>query len=343
MAATEGTAQARAPSATASCTFDGQPSGSDIGNVAGTGITVQCTGIIGGYLLSYSSPLAGLPNLTLTDQTNLTLGTKSGSSTGTTTFSVPPEGTTPPNADGTCPPTQAQVDAGMTNCSVAVTNILGTTLYGYAVVNYADQPAPDTTTLTLTPSSGPAGTKVTVSGSNWWGDALNPNVSPTITIGDVAPATSSVTIPPTTYKPGPGPNGSGGTLTGGTITGDFTIPTTAPAGPNKVVISEPNTIPANDPPYSGATISATSDFTVETAASSLQALSVDVQGVGPGASLAAKVARARAQVAAGDMAAARGTVVAFIHEVLAQDGKTIPPATASQLLDTARLALTLLS
>ncbi len=350
MAAAGGTAQAGAPSAAAVCTFNGQPSGSDIGNVGGTNVAVNCTGLSGGYFLSYSSPLAGLPNLTTIQRTNLTLPGSKTSLTATTlntTFPIPAGSTTSPatspNADGKCPPDQAQVDAGMTNCSVAVTNFSGTVLDGYAVVNYPGQFAPDATTLALAPSFGPVGTKVSVSGSNWWGDALT-TVSPTITVDGVAPTTPSVTIPFTTYTPGSGPSGSGGTLTGGTIIGDFTVPSTTSVAPEVKITELPNAIPANDPPYSDfTTISATATFTVTTSAgAALAALIQAVERLGPGRSLLAKVTQARAQWTAGHITAARATVVAFISELRAQAGKTIPQGVISQLLADANVTLTLL-
>lgn len=64
----------------------------------------------------------------------------------------------------------------------------------------------------------------------------------------------------------------------------------------------------------------------------LQALLDQVQGVGPGHSLAAKVQEALNDVNAGHISDACGTLGAFIHEVNAQTGKTISPKQAKELI-----------
>ena len=57
-----------------------------------------------------------------------------------------------------------------------------------------------------------------------------------------------------------------------------------------------------------------------------------VKGVGPGTSLAAKVASVTSDLSANDRSDACGTLNAFIHEVKAQTGTTIKPATLAQSL-----------
>jgi hypothetical protein len=82
----------------------------------------------------------------------------------------------------------------------------------------------------------------------------------------------------------------------------------------------------------------TKTFTVHVrgAAEQLADLAKAVKGVGPGTSLADKVAAAQAYLAAGDKTDACGTLNAFINEVRAQSGKSIPPSTASSLIASAR-------
>ncbi len=72
------------------------------------------------------------------------------------------------------------------------------------------------------------------------------------------------------------------------------------------------------------------------AATQLADLYQAVQGVGPGNGLSDKVAQAQAYLASGDIPDACATLGAFIHEVSAQSGKSIPPATADALIADAR-------
>jgi hypothetical protein len=78
------------------------------------------------------------------------------------------------------------------------------------------------------------------------------------------------------------------------------------------------------------------------AAVTLAGLQLAVQDIGPGASISSKVARARAQLEAGHIRAARNTVAAFIAQVRAQAGKTIEAEEARQLIDIAHRAWALL-
>ena len=76
--------------------------------------------------------------------------------------------------------------------------------------------------------------------------------------------------------------------------------------------------------------------TVQGAAAQLAALHQAVQGVGPGASLADKIAQAQAYLAAGDSTDAISTLTAFINEVNAQAGKHIPASQAAQFIADAK-------
>ena len=71
--------------------------------------------------------------------------------------------------------------------------------------------------------------------------------------------------------------------------------------------------------------------TVQGGSAQLDDLLADVQGVGPGNSLAAKVQRARAALAAGDRAGACAALDSFLAEVQAQSGKKLTTAQAQAL------------
>lgn len=81
---------------------------------------------------------------------------------------------------------------------------------------------------------------------------------------------------------------------------------------------------------------AVGEFGVGTVTQQLSNLLANVQGVGPGTSLADKVTKIQSFLASGDVADACGTLGAFIHEVNAQTGKTISPAKAADLLANAQ-------
>ncbi len=70
-----------------------------------------------------------------------------------------------------------------------------------------------------------------------------------------------------------------------------------------------------------------------TAAELLAELAVAVEGVGPGMSLAAKVAAAEASLGSGDVSGTLGLLAALVHELEAQSGKSIAPATAAALAE----------
>ena len=88
--------------------------------------------------------------------------------------------------------------------------------------------------------------------------------------------------------------------------------------------------------YSGdsahAASSGTTTVTVKGAAEQLADLYKAVQGIGPGTSLSDKVALVQSYLASGDVADACGTLRAFVNQVKAQSGKSIPTDTAQQLI-----------
>lgn len=62
-------------------------------------------------------------------------------------------------------------------------------------------------------------------------------------------------------------------------------------------------------------------------------LAIGVEGLGPGASLAAKVDRAQDALAGGNVTQTLALLAALVHELEAQSGKSIAPATAAELAD----------
>ena len=79
-------------------------------------------------------------------------------------------------------------------------------------------------------------------------------------------------------------------------------------------------------------VTQTFQVTVKGAADQLSDLHTAVDGVGPGTSLADKVASVQSYLAAGDASDACGTLSAFVHEVQAQSGKHIPAVQAGGLI-----------
>jgi len=92
------------------------------------------------------------------------------------------------------------------------------------------------------------------------------------------------------------------------------------------------TCTATDPDDSNSPVSSSFTVTVKGAAAQLADLAQAVRGVGPGTSLADKVAEAQSDLASGDVADACGTLSGFVSEVGAQAGKHIPSATAQELI-----------
>jgi hypothetical protein len=93
---------------------------------------------------------------------------------------------------------------------------------------------------------------------------------------------------------------------------------------------------ATDPDDSNGPVTTSFAVNVEGAAAQLADLHQAVTGVGPGNSLAAKIAQAQAYVAAGDSTDAVSTLTAFINQVNAQAGKSIPASQAAQFIAAAK-------
>ncbi len=93
---------------------------------------------------------------------------------------------------------------------------------------------------------------------------------------------------------------------------------------------------ASDTDDTPSSVSQSFTVTVKGAAQQLSDLSQEVQAVGPGNSLAAKVSAARSALASNDTATACDDLGSLIDEVEAQAGKKIPNRTASRLVADSR-------
>jgi uncharacterized repeat protein (TIGR01451 family) len=215
-------------------------------------------------------------------------------------------GSSPATGDANCPPTQADVNAGMTNCAVIVSSgndENGSTNYSSLDLFYNGQPVPQTPTATLSAAAAQPGDTVSVTGgSNWWGDddgAPNagpygdfqnsagdfyPVSAPQVLIGTsrataVPVVNSTVAISGVSYactgaeSTSVGPNPC--TLTVGSPSGSFQLPAGLAPGQYNVYIDESNTtpLPGNGPNDSYQTARGTSLGTVEAAAP------INVEGV----------------------------------------------------------------
>jgi hypothetical protein len=267
------------PPSTSSCTYNGSPLGFAASNTTGTPVTVDCTGLPPNTLLivAQTSPLAGVisPSSAATQEADLNTATAvTTSATGTlsATITVTATGGSPGfsalDKKAVCPPTQAQVNAGLTNCVVTVADLATTTGLNFGNIIYGTQPSPHRPTLVLTPSQiGKAGGTLTASDKAgacptpvkarsrcWWGAALTgaPNAAagvPGFTVPIHAkPASNTLAATPAVYcfKQATAAACAGlpvGTLIGPHLSGTITLPRLGPVLHQEVVALEPNTTP----------------------------------------------------------------------------------------------------
>jgi hypothetical protein len=273
------------PPSTSSCTYNGSPTAVVASNTTATKVKVKCTGLPTDTLLivAQTSPLAGVisPSTSSPTEADLSTGksvTTSATGTLSATITVTATGGTPsfsaPDKNAVCPPTQAQVNAGLTNCVVTVADLATTTGLNYGNIIYATQPVPNAPTLGLTPRYiGPKGgmvtasdkagacpTPVTAASKCWWGAALTgaPSTAAgvpgfTVTINGT-PATNTLTASPAVYcaKGATAAACTGlatGTLIGPHLSGTITVPSSTSTAMQKVVALEPNItpVPGNGP------------------------------------------------------------------------------------------------
>ena len=267
------------PPSTSSCTYNGSPLGFGASNTTGTPVTVVCTGLPANTLLivAQTSPLAGVisPSSSATSEADLSTGTAvttDASGNLSATITVTATGGSPSfsarDKKAVCPPTQAQVNAGLTNCVVTVADLATTTGLNFGNIIYGSQPTPHRPTLALSPSSigkgggtltasdkaGACPTPVKARSRCWWGAALTgaPNsaagVPGFITPIHGVPVSNTLAATPAVYcfKSATAPACAGlpvGTLIGPHLSGTITFPRLGPVLHQEVVALEPNTTP----------------------------------------------------------------------------------------------------
>ena len=267
------------PPSTSSCTYNGSPVAFGASNTTGTPVTVNCTGLPANTLLivAQTSPLAGVisPSSSATSEADLSTGTAvmtDASGNLTATITVTATGGTPGfsalDKKAVCPPTQAQVNAGLTNCVVTVADLATTTGLNFGNIIYGTQPVPKRPTLVLKPSHiGKSGATVTASDRAgacptpvkstsrcWWGAALTgaPNTPagvPGFTVLMAGkPRSNTLAASPAVYcfKSATAAACAGlpvGTLIGPHLSGTITVSRVFIAGIHEVIALEPNTTP----------------------------------------------------------------------------------------------------
>ena len=266
------------PPSTSSCTYNGNPFAFAASNTTGTPVTVSCTGLPPStqLIVAQTSPLAGVISPSTSAPAEADLGTAmlvTTSSTGTltATITVTATGGTPgfsaADHHAVCPPTQAQVNAGLTNCVVTVANLVTAVGLNFGNIIYPVQRSPHKPTLNLSQGGGDhiadGGTTVTatdapgacptpvLAGSRcWWGAALTgaPNTAAGVpgftTLFNGTTVTNTLSVSPAVYC---ATNATAAacaglpvdTLIGPHLTGSISVG----AGAGKVTALEPNTTP----------------------------------------------------------------------------------------------------
>lgn len=267
------------PPSTSSCTYNGSPVAFGASNTTGTPVTVNCTGLPANTLLivAQTSPLAGVisPASAATQEADLSTGTAvTTSATGTlsVTITVTATGGSPGfsalDKKAVCPPTQAQVNAGLTNCVVTVADLATTTGLNFGNIIYPTQPTPHRPTMVLTPSqigkgggtltasdkAGACPTPVKAKSRCWWGAALTGAPNPAAGVpGFITPIhslpasnTLAASSPIYCFKGATAAACGGlpvGTLIGPHLSGTITLPRLGSVDRQEVVALEPNTTP----------------------------------------------------------------------------------------------------
>jgi hypothetical protein len=164
------------------------------GVVAGTTqIKFDCNASSGAAVVAEASLLAALSTsnvIPTAEADTSTLGDFTASATDTgcpagtagscteATFAVPATFSAAGDAAAQCPPSQAQINAGLFGCAVAVANSSEQEVPGGEyLLMYANQAAPAAPTIAAQPTSGSPGSLINVSDAPgasgyWWGDAV---------------------------------------------------------------------------------------------------------------------------------------------------------------------------
>jgi hypothetical protein len=248
------------------------------GVVAGTTqIKFDCNASSGADIVAEASLLAALSssNVIQTSEADTTsLGTFSPSATDTgcpagtagsctlATFAVPATFTATGDANAKCPPTQAQINAGIFGCAVAVANSSEAEIAGGEyLVSYASQTtAPNAPTIAAQPTSGSANSLINVfdapgATGYWWGDAVQAvQAQEAGTAPAVAPTTCgsgggygnvpSSSLEEAWYVPGTSTPIYAGAATGVTISNDCYTGTTLVAPVLSGTMTVPSTVTA---------------------------------------------------------------------------------------------------
>jgi hypothetical protein len=268
------------PPSTSSCTYNGSPAAVTASNTTGTPVTVKCTGLPPNtsLIVAQTSPLAGVisPSSSAAREADLATAavvTTSATGTVTATITATATGGTPGfsaiDHKAVCPPTQAQVNAGLTNCVVTVASLATATGLNFGNIIYATQHRPHVPTLHLklgegdhitssgtavgvTDAAGACPTPVRATSRCWWGAALtgapdSPAGVPGFTvIINGTPVTNTLAASPAVYC-ATGATAAAcaglpvGTLVGPHLRGTVLVPTAVGSG--TVTALEPNTTP----------------------------------------------------------------------------------------------------
>jgi hypothetical protein len=233
-----------------SCTYNGLPSA--VGTVApGAVVTVLCTGLtpLQHVTITEESPLAAIVQPATSapfeaDASSVLAGTVDAAGELLASFTVPTTfAATDPAAS--CPPTQAQVDAGLASCTLAIRAAdAPTSVIAAATIGYAGQPVAASSPV-ITVANGPsfvAGNIVILTGAGF--DGSPGSAGPSVLFGATPAATnaaSPISVSPATYVCLPDCNGTPGVLTaGGSLTGGVIVPSGRLGGPTTVTVVHGN-------------------------------------------------------------------------------------------------------
>lgn len=251
------------PPGTSTCTYTDTTAGGTGSQTGVTGVSpgdtinVNCTGLptTAAPGLVLASPLAGVPGdgsqTAFADLGTLTTCPNTAGAINCN-FTIPASFTaSDPSAK--CPPTQAQIDAGLVGCAIAVADTISQSGLNQGLVVYAGTTA-DPPTASLSYPAGFPGETLNVTGSGWYGGGIFgvPNSAANIPgfttlFGASTLATNTLTATPPTYcvatttapTTGPCAGVTTSTFTPPVFGGTITIPATA-SGPTAISIIEPN-------------------------------------------------------------------------------------------------------
>ncbi len=205
-----------------------------------------------------------------------------------------------------------------------------------APVSYTAPTATDDTdphpAVTCAPASGsvfPLGlTTVTCTATDASGNSSSSSF--TVSVRDTTPP--MVTVPADQTIDATSPSGAPFTFTATAtdLVDGATAVTCTPASGSVFTFGD-TTVSCSSTDAHGNTGTASFHLTVRTAAQMLARLAAAVDGIGPGKSLAAKLASAGSALAAGDNARTTNVLRAFLNEVAAQSGKKLTADQATSL------------